>query len=212
MILTNLTNLAADLDFTPYLKWLEATGVATRIREGLYLFPVLESIHVLALALVFGTIAVVDLRLLGLASVQRSFTKIGSDILKWTWIAFSVSVVTGALMFMTNAEGYYHNFYFRTKTVLLILAGINMMAFELTAGRTVRRWDNAPSAPMAGKAAAAVSIVLWVGIIFMGRMVGFTTTGKAVVAKPAPTNINFDDFLGGGGPAPGGPAPTAPAK
>jgi hypothetical protein len=195
------------MDIAAFLKWIEATSLATRIRDSFFLFPLLESAHVFGLALVFGTIAIIDLRLLGLASSQRSFTRMASDILKWTWGAFALTALTGALMFTTNAAVYYHNFFFRTKMVLLALAGLNMLVFELTAGRTIHRWDKAPAAPPVGKAVAAVSIVLWIAVIFMGRIIGFTTTRAAVVA-PAPSGVNFDDFLQGGAP----PPPPTPKK
>src|SRR3984893_15638081 len=164
------------MNITALLKSLEASGLANRIRDSLWLFPLLESTHVFGLALVFGTIAIIDLRLLGIASTQRSFKRMASDILKWTWAAFALTALTGALMFITNAPVYYHNFYFRTKMLLLALTGINMLVFELTAGRTIHGWDEAPSAPGAGKAVAALSLAMWIGIIFMGRMIGFTTS------------------------------------
>ena len=184
------------MDITAFLKSLEESGLANRIRDSLWLFPLIESTHVFGLALVFGTIAIIDLRLLGMASTQRSFQRMASDILKWTWAAFALTALTGSLMFITNARVYYHNFFFRTKMLLLLLAGINILVFELTAGRTVRRWDKAPSAPPAGKAVAALSLAIWIGIIFMGRLVGFTTSRAAVVAPP-PASANFDDFLQG---------------
>ncbi len=182
------------MDIAAFLKWLEASGLATRIRDSLFLFPLIESTHVLGLALVFGTIAIIDLRLLGIASTERSFQRMASDILKWTWAAFALTALTGALMFITNASVYYHNFFFRTKMLLLALAGINMLFFELTAGRTIHRWDQAPSAPRTGKAVAVLSLALWIGIIFMGRIIGFTTT-RAATATPPPTSVDFDDFL-----------------
>jgi hypothetical protein len=190
MIVTGL------MDVDAFLKSLEASGIATRIRDSLFLFPLIESIHVFGLALVFGTIAVIDLRLLGIASTQRSFKRMASDILKWTWAAFALTALTGTLMFSTNARVYYHNFFFRTKMLLLALSGINMLVFERTAGRTIHGWDKAPSAPAVGKAVAALSLVMWISIIFMGRLIGFTTS-RAAVAAPPPAGINFDDFLGG---------------
>jgi len=129
-----------------------------------------------------------------------------SDILKWTWAAFALTAVTGALMFITNPVVYYHNFYFRTKMVLLVLAGLKMGVFELTAGRTVHRWENAPSAPSVGKVVAVLSIVIWISVIFMGRMIGFTTT-RAATVTPKTNGVDFDDFLGA--PSNGG-APTTP--
>src|ERR1700684_3602906 len=97
------------MDISVILKWLEATAIAGKIRGSLYLFPLIESTHVLGLSLVFGTIAIVDLRLLGLASTQRPFMRVASDILKWTWAAFALTALTGAMMFITNAHVYYHN-------------------------------------------------------------------------------------------------------
>ena len=200
------------MDIATFLKSLEDSHLATRIRDSFLLFPLLESAHVLGLALVFGTIAIIDLRLLGIASTDRSFRRMASDILKWTWAAFALTASTGALMFITNAGVYYHNFYFRTKMFLLLLAGINMLVFELTAGRTIHRWDKASSAPPAGRAVAALSLVLWIGIIFMGRIIGFTTTRAAVVAPPA-SSVNFDDFLGDATPDRGEtPAPVPHKK
>ncbi len=197
------------MDITAVLQWLEMTGLATRIRASFYIFPLLESIHVIGLALVFGTIAVIDLRLLGLASTQRSFRRMASDILKWTWAAFALTALTGSLMFITNARVYYHNFYFRTKMVLLVLAGLNMLVFELTAGRTVHRWEKDRSAPPVGRAVAALSLVMWIAIICMGRIIGFTTTHA--LATPPPSSVNFDDFLGGTSNNGGAPAPPQKA-
>jgi hypothetical protein len=196
------------MDLAAILKWLEASGLASRIRDSLFLFPLLESTHVLGLALVFGTIIIIDLRLLGIASTRRSFQRMASDILKWTWAAFALTALTGALMFITNATVYFHNFYFRTKMVLLVVTGINMFVFELTAGRTIHRWDMEASAPRSGKAVAAVSLVVWISIIFMGRLIGFTTS-RAAAAPPPPAGVSFDDFLQGT-PANGGPPATPP--
>src|ERR1700733_7727469 len=82
------------MDVASFLKALESTGLATRIRDSFYLFPLLESAHVFGLALVFGTISIIDLRLLGIASTRRSFKRMESDILKWTWAAFALTALT----------------------------------------------------------------------------------------------------------------------
>src|SRR5687768_18433102 len=103
------------MDPTAALDWLQATSLAIRIRDSLILFPLLEAIHVIGLALVFGTILIVDLRLLGVASTHRSFQRLASDTMKWTVAAFVLTAVTGALMFITNATVYFYNAYFQTK-------------------------------------------------------------------------------------------------
>jgi len=84
------------MDIDALLKFLEASGLAARIRDSVFLFPMIESTHVIGLALVFGTIAVIDLRLLGIASTQRSFHRMASDILKWTWGAFALTAAAHA--------------------------------------------------------------------------------------------------------------------
>jgi hypothetical protein len=192
-----------------FLKSLEDSGAATGIRKSLYFFPFLESIHVMALALVFGTILTVDLRALGLASRSRSFVRMSSELLPITWGAFVVSVLTGSLMFITNARVYAHNTPFRIKMVLLALAGLNMAVFHLTAGRTMMSWDKERSAPSIGRLTAALSLALWIGVITAGRVIGFTTTGQQAKEAPPPT-MNFDDFLGAPGGAP--PPSSAPPK
>src|SRR6188768_3979825 len=128
------------MEISAVLQSIENTSIASSIRDSLYLFPMLESVHVIGLAIVFGTICIMDLRLLGLASTNRPFRKVASDILKWTWIAFAITFVTGALMFTTNATAYFHNSVFQAKMALLLLAGINMGIFELTTGRSAGKW------------------------------------------------------------------------
>jgi cytochrome c556 len=193
------------VSISPWLQSLENTGIASGIRDSLYIFPFLESIHVMALAVVFGTITIVDLRLLGFASTGRPFGVMSKELLRLTWGAFAVAALTGALMFITNARVYASNTPFLIKMGLLALAGINMAVFHLTAGKSVARWENAPTAPRIGRVTATVSLTLWIAIVFAGRIIGFTTTGaQARESVPAPTN--FDDFLGGAG---GSDAPAA---
>ncbi len=180
------------MDITGFLASLESSNLATGIRDSLYVFPLIESLHVLGLTMVFGTMLIVDLRLLGIASIRRPFTRITSDIMKWTWASFIWTAATGVLMFITNASVYYHNFFFRTKIVLLALAGINVLIFELTSGRTVHRWHKDASAPLAGRTAAILSLVLWITIIVMGRWIGFTTSQSKA---PLDRDINLDDLF-----------------
>lgn len=182
-------------------------GLAEQIRASLYAFPLIESAHVIAITLVFGTIVIVDLRLLGVASGHRPFTRLAPELLKWTWMAFAVAAVTGSLMFISNAVVYFHSTPFRIKMVLMALAGINMAIFQLLTEKSVHLWDDRRVAPAAGRIAALLSLVLWIGVICAGRVVGFGLAGKGVTARPpAAGNVDFDDFLGSG---PAAPPPAA---
>jgi hypothetical protein len=176
------------MDLASLAASLESSGLATGIKNSLYLFPFIESLHVIGITLVVGTIVIIDLRLLGLASTQRPYSRVTSDILKITWPAFALAVTTGLLMFVTNAGMYYQNFFFRTKMLLLVLAGFNVVVFELTAGRKMHHWNKDASAPAAGRAAAAISLLLWITIIFMGRWIGFTASESQPKLDPG-TNL-----------------------
>ena len=180
------------MDAAALLKTIESTGLAGWIRDSLYAFPMIESFHVIGLTLVFGTIVIVDLRLLGLASTYRPFTRV-AEILKWTWAAFGLTILTGLLMFITNASVYFSNVQFRWKMLMIALSGLNMLVFEFTSGRNVRRWDNDKAAPPLGKLAGVLSIALWITVIFLGRWVGFTSTRSTA---PTPdVEINLDDLF-----------------
>jgi len=157
-----------------FLKWLEATPLAVTILENEILFPWIESVHVLAIVLVVGTISIIDLRLLGIASLDRAATRLMADVLPWTWGAFVIAVITGSLLFSSNAPKYAHNFFFEGKMVLLAAAGVNMAIFHAFGLRDVARWDTAQRTPPAARAAGAVSLLLWVTVVAFGRWIGFT--------------------------------------
>jgi hypothetical protein len=178
------------MDIATGLKAIEASGLATWIRGSLYAFPLIESFHVIGLTMTFGTIAILDLRMLGLASTHRPFTRV-AEVLKWTWAAFGLAVLTGGLMFITNASVYFSNQQFRWKMALIALSGLNMLIFERTCGRNVRRWDSDKTAPPSGKLAAILSLILWISVIFLGRWIGFTTTGN----RTPDAEINLDDLF-----------------
>jgi len=182
----------------PVLESIQSSGLAVGIKNSLYIFPFLEAVHVIALALVFGTIMVVDLRILGIASTRRPYSRVSADMLRLTWAAFALAALTGALMFTTNARVYYENTFFRIKFALMALAGLNMLVFQLTSGRGHPDWDESPNAPPQARAAAILSLLLWVLVIGMGRTVGFTTTGAAAKETAPPAGVNFDDFLTAG--------------
>jgi hypothetical protein len=157
------------------LAWLQATPVAQAIAENEILFPWIESVHVLAIVLVVGTISIVDLRLLGVASRDLTVRRLMRDIIPYTWGAFAVAVVTGALMFSSDAVHYAHNFFFRGKLVLLALAGLNMVVFHFVGIGDIERWDvGTGRPPIAARAAATISLLVWIAVVAFGREIGFT--------------------------------------
>ena len=156
------------------LKWIEGTRASVFLQESAWAFPTIESIHVIAIALVVGTIAIVDLRLLALASVGRAYTELSRDVLPWTWGAFAIAATTGTLMFISQPVAYFANTAFRIKLSVLLLAGINMLVFQLITQRGVAKWDHGTTVPLSGKVAGALSLALWIAVVFFGRRIGFT--------------------------------------
>jgi len=171
------------MEIDALLRALEATGVATAIRENESLFPWIESLHVLAITMVIGSIAIVDLRLIGLASLERAAARLTSDVLPCTWAAFAGAVITGSLLFSSNAFNYAHNSYFQAKFVCLCLAGLNMAVFHLGVGRAIARWGaSAQTTPLPARIAGAASLLLWIGVVAFGRWTGFTLHATPLVS------------------------------
>jgi hypothetical protein len=153
---------------------LEHLPFALAIAESTWLFPFFETVHVLALTLVVGSVAMMDLRLLGIGSRDRSITELTRSVLPWTWAAFAIAAICGLLLFSSKAAAYYMNIPFRIKIVCLLFAGVNMLLFHFLTARNLAAWDNGRT-PVAARIAGVVSLSLWVVIVAMGRWIGFTT-------------------------------------
>ena len=154
----------------PFTQWLQATPFAMAISQDW--FPWVESTHVVCLALVAGTLFMVDTRLMGLTLVNLRVTHVAERLLPWTWGAFIGAAITGSTMFIAGATHYTGNAPFLIKMGLLVLAGINMLYFQFVTYRDVARWDSGRPT-RAARAAGAVSLLLWCLIIGFGRWVGF---------------------------------------
>ena len=135
-------------------------------------FPFLESLHVLAVGLVVGSILMVDLRLLNIAALTYPASRITKEVIPWTWGAFGLATITGVGMFMTRAGAYVENPAFQIKLILLVLVGVNMSLFQFWTFRNVESWDTATQIPLSARAAGITSLLLWVGIVFAGRWTG----------------------------------------
>lgn len=153
-----------------------ALAAAMRGERGWeWLFPIVETLHVMTLAVVFGSILMLDLRLLGLSARDTPVVRLSAEVLPYTWIAFLAATATGALMFISRARVYLANPQFELKLLCIVLAGINMAIFRIGIYRRANRWDDGSPPPAAARAAGAISIMLWIGVIFFGRWTGFTT-------------------------------------
>jgi len=158
---------------TAFLQWLQNLPLAVFVHKTAWAFTTVEVVHVFAVSLVLGTIAIVDLRLLGLASAKRPFAELSRQVLPFTWAAFVIAVIAGVLLFISRPTEYVATPAFWIKMSLIVLAGINMMIFEFITVRSVQEW-NVGAPPPPARLAGGLSIACWVLVVFFGRLIGFT--------------------------------------
>ena len=158
-----------------FAEWLQATPFARWIALSSTAFPWIETVHVICMSIVVGTISVLDLRLLYLTSKQRSVRSVSADVLPFTWGAFLLAAITGLLLFCSKATEYVVDFPFLAKMALMACAGINMVVFHFGAYRTVGAWDaGGVPTPRAARISALLSLTFWALVIVCGRWIGFT--------------------------------------
>ena len=157
-----------------FISYFQNSALADNIRENDVLFPLIESLHVVSICLVVGSIFAVDLRLLGLASTDRSVSRVTNGILPLTWTAFAVAVASGSLLFISNATKYLRNGFFDAKILLICAAGLNMAMFHALSAKDLPRWENDTRLPLPARLAGGLSILLWVAVVACGRWIGFT--------------------------------------
>lgn len=153
--------------------WLEHTTLATAISESVWLFPVIEGSHILALPLSVGMIVLFDLRLLGLAFRSGPASNMMGDVVRWSKFGFVVMFMTGGLLFMTQASKAYGNVFFRTKLLLLVILGINAALYQTVFYPRMVQWDSVGKTPLAARVCGALSLVGWIGVIVCGRTMAY---------------------------------------
>jgi len=156
------------------LESLQQLPFAVTIAQSEWLFPTLETLHVMALTAVVGTVLKIDLRLLGLTDRERPFSALARQVLPWTWGCFAMAAMTGLLMFAAKAVTYWADIPFRIKFGCIALAGFNMAYFHLVGARDRASWDLGPP-PWRAKLAGMTSVALWITVVAAGRWIGFTT-------------------------------------
>jgi hypothetical protein len=149
-----------------FYVWLLNSPWADFLNNHEWAFPVVQSLHFIGFALLVGTIAIVDMQLLGLVMLRQPPSELAADLAPWTAAGIAVMLTTGPLMFSADAPNYYFNPALRFKMVCLIVA----LLFHFTLHRRAVR----PGvSPMVAKLAAATSLLLWITVVGGGRMIAF---------------------------------------
>ena len=155
-----------------WLRWLEGMAVAVAMRESAWLYPTVETLHILAFIVLVGAAAMFDLRLLGL-SRRVAVTGMAEHLLPWARAGLLVAAPTGVLMFMSDATATAANPAFRLKLVLIGVALLNVAVFHRWTFKSVRAWDCDAEAPIAARLAGGLSLALWATVVACGRLIAY---------------------------------------
>jgi len=154
-------------------QWLEKTPWSIALHESIWVYPLVESVHVLTLCLFLGTAVMLDLRLLGVILRRVPVSEAAGQLFRWMAAGFVLMVISGSLLFYAIPVRTYLNIFFRIKVVMLVLAGLNAWIFHRTVYRRVAEWDLDPVTPRAARVAGGLSLVLWAAIVVAGRMIAY---------------------------------------
>jgi hypothetical protein len=157
-----------------FCQWLEHTStLGVTVRESIWLFPVIETIHLFGVVVLVGAASVLDLRLLGVSFRDEAVSSLAERFLPFVWGGFAVMVVTGGLLFSSEAAKLYDSDVFRVKMLMIATAGLNAFVFHSLAYKSVGKWERDPVAPLSARLAGTLSILLWFGIVGAGRWIAY---------------------------------------
>lgn len=157
------------MSLLPFAQWCDQLALGHAIHNSPWLFPAIEVVHLLALALLGGTVLIVDLRLWGWGLRQQPVTQLARDVFPWMLAGLAAMVVSGMLLFLSEALKMYHNDAFRVKMALLAVA----LVFTFTVRRRATLRADAGVGPLRERLVALVSLALWSGVGLCGRAIGF---------------------------------------
>jgi hypothetical protein len=161
-----------DSTIVAFSTWLKGTTLAWIVVHYSWVWPAAETLHFIGLAMLVGVIGLMDLRLLGMAK-RLPFAPL-HRLLPWAITGFAICLGTGVVFFAGDPFQYIHNSVFGLKLLFIFLAGANVVAFYVTGVfRDVEALGPGDDAPVAAKVIAGVSLILWIGVMYLGRMLPF---------------------------------------
>lgn len=162
-----------DSAATGVLSFIEATRLSHAMRYGLWLYPIVEIVHIIGFSILVGSVFMFDLRLLG-ASRSVSVDALGKQLLPWSVASLGLIVPAGLMLFSAHPHELVDNSIFILKLGLIIAAGVNALLFHKGIFRTVDNWKNSGIIPGRAKVHAVISLTLWASVISCGRLLAYT--------------------------------------
>ena len=153
-------------------EWVDAFPSSIAMRESLYAFPVLLTVHVVSLVMFAGLVMMMDLRLLGAAYRGTPFSEVQARLFPWQMVSMVVTSIAGLLLFYSQPMRYFGKLLYWIKMGLIVLAGVNAMLFHFTTYRSIAKWDTT-SPPLGAKVAAVLSLAMWACIVASGRLTAY---------------------------------------
>ena len=157
---------------TSALHAVEATGLGRFMREALWAYPVTEAVHIVGLALLFGSIAIVDLRLIGAGRTVPAAALVGYAV-PWSLLGFAMAATSGLMMFTAHASEFLEQPLFLLKMTLIFVAGVNAAMLRIGVLQRASAWPVDGPPPRRVRIAAALSLLLWIGVIACGRLLAY---------------------------------------
>lgn len=154
-------------------EWVDTFPSSIELRESAVWFPALLTVHVVGMCLFAGLIIMMDLRLLGVGNLRTPFSQVQRRLFPWQVTGMALSAITGAILVYSQPMRYYGNVFFWVKTVMMVLAGVNAMAFHFSTYHSVAKWDADSKMPFGAKMAAVMSLALWAFVIMSGRLIAY---------------------------------------
>lgn len=158
---------------TGFLGWLEATPLSLAMRHSLWMYPIVEIVHIVGFITLVGSVAMFDLRVLGF-SRSLSVQALGRHLLRWTVASLVLVVPAGVMMFSAHPQDFIENSVFQVKLTLIAAAGVNAILFHTGVYRSVDAWNKDVDAPALAKGQAVLSLAIWIGVISCGRLLAYT--------------------------------------
>jgi hypothetical protein len=178
-----------EMSLLAFFEQLADNQWSVELHESQYAYSIIESVHVWAMSVFFGLAVMFDLRLLGWTFRSVPVSEFNRRVLPWTIGAFVIMLISGTLLFFAIPLRSYQNIFFRTKMLLLILAGVNAWIFHAKVLSKGTAWDTDPTPPRPARVAGAVSLGLWIAIVVAGRMIAYNWFDCD--RQPQPAIINF---------------------
>ncbi len=155
------------------LGWLEATQLAAAMRSSVWMYPIVEVVHIVGFAILVGAVAMFDLRVLGFARTLP-VKALGAHLLPWAVAALALIVPSGLMMFSAHPQDLASNPVFQLKLALIAVAGLNAALFHAVSYKGTISWNDGAPGPLLARAHAAASLLIWIAVISCGRLLAYT--------------------------------------